>query len=66
MLRRLVRRAIRYAKNLNIDKPFMYELVPVVAEIMVDFYPEVQQKQDFIMRVIKNERNVSMKHYMMG
>ena len=30
-------------------------LVPVVGEIMEDFYPEVKEKQDFIERVIKNE-----------
>ncbi|MRX71366.1 alanine--tRNA ligase [Bacillus lacus] len=55
VLRRLLRRAVRYAKKINIHKPFMYELVPVVADIMVDFYPEVKDKTDFISRVIKNE-----------
>ena len=33
----------------------MYELVPVVGEIMVDFYPTVKEKQDFIEKVVKNE-----------
>ena len=33
----------------------MYELVPVEGEIMKDFYPEVTDKQEFIMKVIKNE-----------
>jgi alanyl-tRNA synthetase len=51
----LLRRAVRYAKKLNINRPFMYELVPVVGEIMVDFYPEVKEKTDFIQRVVKNE-----------
>jgi alanyl-tRNA synthetase len=55
VLRRLLRRAVRYAKQININRPFMYELVPVVAEIMVDFYPEVKAKTDFIQKVIKNE-----------
>ncbi|WP_027407906.1 alanine--tRNA ligase [Anoxybacteroides tepidamans] len=55
VLRRLLRRAVRYAKKLNIDRPFMYELVPVVGEIMVDYYPEVKEKAQFIQRVIKNE-----------
>ncbi len=31
------------------------DLVPVVGEIMQDFYPEVTDKQEFIMKVIKNE-----------
>lgn len=55
VLRRLLRRAVRYAKQININRPFMYELVPVVAEIMVDFYPEVKVKTEFIQKVIKNE-----------
>lgn len=55
VLRRLLRRAVRYAKKLGINRPFMYELVPAVAEIMVDFYPEVKAKSAFIQKVIKNE-----------
>ncbi|MCM3442024.1 alanine--tRNA ligase [Metabacillus halosaccharovorans] len=55
VLRRLLRRAVRYAKQININRPFMFELVPVVAEVMVDFYPEVKAKTDFIQKVIKNE-----------
>ncbi|MCM3712709.1 alanine--tRNA ligase [Alkalihalobacillus oceani] len=55
VLRRLLRRAVRYAKLIGIDRPFMYQLVPVVGEIMVDFYPEVKEKNDFIQKVIKNE-----------
>jgi alanyl-tRNA synthetase len=55
ILRRLIRRAIRFAKKININKPFMYELVPTVAEIMVDFYPEVKEKVPFIQRVVKTE-----------
>ncbi len=55
ILRRLIRRAIRFAKKININKPFMYELVPTVADIMVDFYPEVKEKVPFIQKVIKTE-----------
>ncbi|MBS2969799.1 alanine--tRNA ligase [Metabacillus sp. KIGAM252] len=55
VLRRLLRRAVRYAKKLDINRPFMYELVPVVGEIMEAFYPEVIQKTEFIQKVIKNE-----------
>ncbi|USK38021.1 alanine--tRNA ligase [Cytobacillus firmus] len=55
VLRRLLRRAVRYAKQININEPFMYELVPVVGGIMHDFYPEVKEKTEFIQKVIKNE-----------
>lgn len=55
VLRRLLRRAVRYAKQIGIEKPFMFELVPTVGKIMNDFYPEVTEKCEFIQRVIKNE-----------
>ncbi|MDT8861512.1 alanine--tRNA ligase [Alkalihalobacillus sp. MEB130] len=55
VLRRLLRRAVRYAKLISINRPFMFELVPVVGEIMVDFYPEVKEKTEFVQKVMKNE-----------
>ncbi|MET1031477.1 alanine--tRNA ligase [Domibacillus tundrae] len=55
VLRRLLRRAVRYAKQIGINRPFMYELVPVVGEVMNDYYPEVTEKTAFIQKVIKNE-----------
>ncbi|SDH58018.1 alanyl-tRNA synthetase [Alteribacillus persepolensis] len=55
VLRRLLRRAVRYAKLIHIERPFMYELVPVVGDIMKDYYPEVKDKEAFIQKVIKNE-----------
>ncbi|MBS4194776.1 alanine--tRNA ligase [Lederbergia citri] len=55
VLRRLLRRAVRYAKQINIDKPFMFKLVPIVGEIMKEFYPNVVEKSDFVQKVIKNE-----------
>ncbi|WP_410501582.1 alanine--tRNA ligase [Exiguobacterium acetylicum] len=55
VLRRLLRRAVRYAKMLGIERPFMYELVDTVGNVMIDFYSQVPEKADFIKRVIKNE-----------
>ncbi|WP_062355601.1 alanine--tRNA ligase [Bacillus kwashiorkori] len=55
VLRRLLRRAVRFAKTIQINRPFMYELVPTVGKIMVDYYPEVNNKSDFIQKVIKTE-----------
>lgn len=65
VLRRLLRRAVRYSKKLNINRPFMFELVPVVGEVMKDFYPEVLEKKDFIAKVVKMKKSVSTKHFMM-
>ncbi|GAA0601822.1 alanine--tRNA ligase [Virgibacillus siamensis] len=55
VLRRLLRRAVRFAKQIGIDKPFMYELVPVVGEIMEDFYPGVVKQHEYIENVVKAE-----------
>jgi alanyl-tRNA synthetase len=55
VLRRLIRRAVRYAKNIGIEKPFMKELVPVVGEIMNAFYPQIMEKREFIETVIQTE-----------
>lgn len=55
VLRRLLRRAVRYAKQIGINRPFMFELVAVVGEIMEDFYPTVKEKRAFIEKVVKNE-----------
>ncbi|WP_163655708.1 alanine--tRNA ligase [Listeria sp. PSOL-1] len=55
VLRRLLRRAVRYAKILNINEPFMYKLVPIVGQIMNSFYPEVEKQAAFIQKVIRNE-----------
>ncbi|MDA3130797.1 alanine--tRNA ligase [Aliibacillus thermotolerans] len=55
VLRRLLRRAVRYAKQLGIERPFMYELIATVGETMKEFYPEVSEKESFIQKVVKNE-----------
>ena len=55
ILRRLLRRAVRYAKKIGIEKPFMYKLVPTVGEIMHSYYPEVLDQKDYIMNIIKVE-----------
>ncbi|PWK05951.1 alanine--tRNA ligase [Tumebacillus permanentifrigoris] len=55
VIRRLLRRAVRYGKVLGIEKPFMFSLVKIVGDIMGEFYPEVLQKREFIERVVKAE-----------
>lgn len=55
VLRRILRRAVRFGKILGINRPFLYELVAVVAREMGDAYPEVREKADYIARVIKLE-----------
>lgn len=55
VIRRLLRRAVRYGKVLGIDEPFMYRLVATVGDIMGSHYPEVVEKREFIERVVRTE-----------
>ena len=55
VLRRIIRRALRYAKKLGIETTFMYKLVPVVKDIMKSYYPELVNKCDYVSELIKIE-----------
>jgi alanyl-tRNA synthetase len=55
VIRRLLRRAVRYGKVLGMDKPFMYQLTPTVGEIMGSYYTNVVEKCAFIEKVIRTE-----------
>ena len=55
VLRRVLRRAMRYGRNIGIDKPFLYELVDVVCENMKDFYPYLMDKKEFVKKLILKE-----------
>ncbi|MGB9772453.1 MAG: alanine--tRNA ligase [Bacteroidota bacterium] len=55
VLRRLLRRASRYARQLDAHEPILHRLVPTLAEIMGNTYPEVREKQSYIERVIRGE-----------
>ncbi|MBJ6362995.1 alanine--tRNA ligase [Paenibacillus sp. MAHUQ-46] len=55
VIRRLLRRAVRYGKNIGIDRPFLFELTATVGDIMGVYYPEVVEKREFIERIIRVE-----------
>ena len=55
VLRRILRRAARYGRKLNLHKPFIYQLVDVLVKTMGDIFPEIKEKQEFIEKVIKAE-----------
>jgi len=48
VVRRLIRRAIRYGKKLGIDKPFTHHVSKLVIELMSDEYPELKKNENFI------------------
>ncbi|MCX8075414.1 MAG: alanine--tRNA ligase [Aquificaceae bacterium] len=55
ILRRILRRAMRYGYKLGLDKPFLYEGVDVVVDVMEQAYPELLQVQSFVKSVIRGE-----------
>ncbi|NQV51206.1 MAG: alanine--tRNA ligase [Candidatus Marinimicrobia bacterium] len=57
VLRRILRRAARYGRNLGLPGAFIYKLVPVVVNIMGDAYPELHERVEYIQKVIKSEED---------
>ena len=55
VLRRLLRRAMRFAKQIGIEKPFMSSLVKTVIEIYKPFYPELVSRQAHVEKMILAE-----------
>ena len=55
VLRRLLRRAALFGKRLGLDKPFLAETAEVTIKQMGHIYPELRQRQDFILKVIETE-----------
>ncbi len=55
VLRRVLRRAVKYAKSLGINKPFMAQLVDVVIDIMDPFYPYLHNQAQIVKNVITQE-----------
>ena len=55
VLRRIMRRAIRYGRNLGLTRPFLSDTARVVFDIMKPAYPELSEASAFITNIIKNE-----------
>ena len=55
VLRRLLRRAARHGKLLNIDRQFLNEVADTVINCSKDAYPELEEKRDYIKKIIKKE-----------
>ncbi len=53
--RRLLRRAVRDGLKLGKEDCFLYKLVPTIADVMYEQYPEIKQRRENIARIIKNE-----------
>src|SRR5262249_30793804 len=55
VLRRILRRAVRYGRSLGFHEPFFFKLVDIVAKTMDDVFPEVRAKKKAIAETIRRE-----------
>ena len=58
VMRRLLRRAIRFAFELGIEQNFLEEIVPVIADLYHDDFPEVAQNRSDVMTVLVKEEKI--------
>ena len=61
VLRRILRRAVRYGRTLGFKEPFFYKLVDVLAEKMGDVFPEIRAKKKHVQEVILREEEAFYK-----
>ncbi|RPD40157.1 alanine--tRNA ligase [Chitinophaga barathri] len=58
VIRRILRRAVRYYFSfLDVKKPLLHELVPVLAAQFSKVFPELEQQTDFVKKVVFEEEN---------
>ena len=55
VLRRILRRAVRYGRVLGLHEPFFFKLVDVLAETMGDVFPEIRARKDLVKDTIYTE-----------
>ncbi len=55
VLRRILRRAARYGRVLELKEPFLHKLVDTVVQVMSDAFSEIEDKKDHVAFVIKTE-----------
>jgi alanyl-tRNA synthetase len=55
VLRRILRRAVRYGRTLGFHEPFFYKLVDVLADTMGDIFPEIRARKKQVQETIQRE-----------
>ncbi len=55
VLRRLLRRAIKYGLKLNLNHPFLHVLIPTVINMMQSFYPYLNDRLDIVTKIVLQE-----------
>ena len=57
VLRRILRRAVRYGRTLGFSEPFFFKLVDTLAAHMGGVFPELKQRKDFVKQTLKTEED---------
>jgi alanyl-tRNA synthetase len=55
VLRRILRRAVRYGRTLGFTAPFLYKLTLVLSSVMGDAFPEIRNRQELITETLRRE-----------
>ena len=55
VLRRILRRAVRYGRTLGFHEPFFYKLVDVLTDSMGDVFPELKKRREIVRKTIRTE-----------
>lgn len=58
VMRRLIRRAIRFAFELGVEQNFMEQIVPVITDLYKDDFPEVAEAQDKVIEILVKEEKI--------
>jgi len=61
VLRRLLRRALKFGRNINLNKPFLYLLIDSVIITMGDFYQDISNNKEIISKIILSEEEQFLK-----
>ncbi|MFV0394728.1 MAG: alanine--tRNA ligase [Coprobacillaceae bacterium] len=57
VLRRILRRGVRYGKQIGIETAFMYQLVNIVSDIMKEYYDYLPEKVNYVSDLVKKEED---------
>jgi len=57
VLRKIMRRGMRYARRIGVQEPFLYQLTAFVAELMKPAYPELMESVQRVSRVVRDEEH---------
>jgi len=55
VIRRILRRASRFGRELGVHEPFIHKLVPIVVEVMGDAFGEINERAEYVATVVESE-----------